>query len=65
MAYIFQSAGSTPTNKGKKERSGSTHLTEANGRLALPRPQWKVLMFELVCLHLRERGYEGEDAGRL
>jgi hypothetical protein len=25
--YIFRSAGSTPTNKGDKERSGSTHLT--------------------------------------
>ena len=23
-----------------------------------------MLMFELVCLHLRERGYEGEVAGR-
>ena len=27
IACIFQSAPSTPVNKGKKESSGSTHLT--------------------------------------
>jgi len=30
-----------------------------------PRPEWKVLKFELVCLHLREHDYEAEVAGRV
>ncbi len=38
---------------------------EYGGSARFPWLEWNVLMFELVCLHLRERGYEGEDAGRL